>query len=358
MAVGFKAVQWNRFKLAYDLVLWLGVSALISVFITLSDAFQPEGESFHPVQLVLRAFGLAAIVLLFITLAIGPLARLSDRFKPLLYNRRHMGVTVFFLALIHGALVLLWYHGFSETNVFVSLLATNSNYDQIYGFPFEALGLGGLLILFVMAATSHDFWLDFLGAPVWKVIHMLVYPAYALLVGHLVLGALQDQSSLASAWLVCGAAFALIVLHLSTALKEARDDARADREAVEDWLDAGDPNGIPDGRAVLVSARGGERIAVFRDGDRVAAVSSVCRHQNGPLGEGHIRDGCVVCPWHGWEYRLEDGRAPAPFTEKIATYPVRLVDGRIQVKNRPLAPGTYSEPVSLSGAGPAPEAHA
>lgn len=349
MAVGFQAVQWNRFKIVYDLVLWAGAIALTAVFILVTNATQPEGESFHPVQLVLRAFGLTAIILLFITLAIGPLARLSDRFKPLLYNRRHMGVTVFFFALIHAGLVLIWYHGFSDTNVFVSLLATNLNYDRIYGFPFEALGLAALLILFVMAATSHDFWLDFLGAPVWKLIHMLVYPAYALLVGHLVLGALQDQSSIIGAALVSGAAFTLVVLHLLAGWKEARDDARADRPVEDGWLDAGDPEDIPDGRAVIIAPPGKERIAVFRDGDTIAALSSVCRHQNGPLGEGHVRDGCVVCPWHGWEYRLEDGRAPAPFSEKIATYPVRLIGGRIQVSAKPLPPGTYSEPVSLSG---------
>ncbi len=347
MSVGFQAVQWNRFKIIYDLVLWIGAITLVVVFILVTNATQSEGESYHPVQLVLRAFGLTAIVLLFITLSIGPLARLSDRFKPLLYNRRHMGVTVFLFAFLHAALVLVWYHGFSETNIFVSLLSTNSNYGQVYGFPFEALGLAAFLILFVMAATSHDFWLDFLSAPVWKLIHMMVYPAYALVVGHLVLGALQDQTSLFSAWAVSGAAVALIGLHLMAGWKEARDDKRADRKAEDGWLDAGEPCDIPEGRAVIIAPKGGERIAVFRDGDQVAALSSVCRHQNGPLGEGHVRDGCVVCPWHGWEYRLEDGRAPAPFTEKIATYPVRLVDGRVQVRAKPLPPGTYSEPVTV-----------
>lgn len=345
MSVGFQAVQWNRFKIIYDLVMWAGLALTVSVFITITSMSQAPGESFHPVQLVLRAFGLAAIQLLFITLAIGPLARLSDRFKPLLYNRRHMGVTVFVLGLVHAALATLWYHGFSDTHALVSLLATNPNYDQLYGFPFEALGLAALLILFVMAATSHDFWLDFLSAPVWKFIHMLVYPAYALLLGHVVLGALQDQTDLWMAYLVSGAAVTLLILHLISAWKEARDDGRADRAAQDGWLDAGDPGDIPDGRAVIISKNGGERIAVFRDGDQISAISSVCRHQNGPLGEGHVKDGCVVCPWHGWEYRLTDGRAPAPFTEILPTYPVRLVKGRIQVRAKPLPAGTYTEPV-------------
>jgi hypothetical protein len=46
-----------------------------------------------------------------------------------------------------------------------------------------------------MAATSHDFWLKNMTAPVWKRNHMFVYAAYALLVGHVTLGALQSETS-------------------------------------------------------------------------------------------------------------------------------------------------------------------
>src|SRR6476660_5898671 len=75
-----------------------------------------------------------------------------------------------------------------------------------------------------------------------------------------------------------------------------------------------------------------------------APGSARCRisapHQNGPIGEGRIIDGCVTCPWHGYQYRLEDGCAPAPFTEKLATYRVRVARGLVEVDPRPLAPGT------------------
>src|SRR5262249_47368352 len=63
-------------------------------------------------------------------------------------------------------------------------------------------------------------------------------------------------------------------------------------------------------------------------------------HQNGPIGEGRIIDGCVACPWHGYQYRLEDGCAPPPFTEKLVTYRVRIARGMVEVDPRPLAPGT------------------
>jgi len=48
----------------------------------------------------------------------------------------------------------------------------------------------------------------------------------------------------------------------------------------------------------------------------------------------------VTCPWHGYQYRLEDGCAPPPFTEKLVTYRVRVAHGVLEVDPRPLPPGT------------------
>ena len=50
-------------------------------------------------------------------------------------------------------------------------------------------------------------------------------------------------------------------------------------------------------------------------------------------------DGCITCPWHGYQYRLEDGRAPPPFTEKLATYRLRVRDGIVEVDPQALPPG-------------------
>jgi len=91
-----------------------------------------------------------------------------------------------------------------------------------------------------------------------------------------------------------------------------------------------------------------ERVAIFRYDGKLSAVSNVCAHQNGPLGEGRVIDGCVTCPWHGFQYRPEDGCAPAPFTEKIATYRLALEGDTIMLDPRPLAPGTFVEPVRIA----------
>jgi hypothetical protein len=62
----------------------------------------------------------------------------------------------------------------------VSLFVSNTRYNSVAQFPFQALGFFALMILFLMAATSHDFWLRNLTAPTWKRLHMMVYVAYGL----------------------------------------------------------------------------------------------------------------------------------------------------------------------------------
>lgn len=194
MSHDYKNVQWTPYKKRFDRWMLGGVVLYLAGFIAVSYTAQPEGESFAPIQALLRATGTLAFLLLTFILCIGPLARLTDRFKPFLYNRRHLGVTTFLIALVHAGLVLLWYHGFSETNALVSLFVSNPRYDSLAGFPFEVLGFGALIIMFLMAATSHDFWNANLGPGLWKALHMGVYIAYGLLIAHVALGAKRARS--------------------------------------------------------------------------------------------------------------------------------------------------------------------
>ena len=349
MSHGYRVVQWTPFKKAYDLMLTVGVLGFLVAYAGTTAWLQGAADALTPPQLLIRTFGAGAFVLLTLVLAIGPLARLSPRFLPLLYNRRHLGVTCFLLAFVHALLVLVWFHGFGEINPFVSLLVSNPRYDAIQGFPFESLGLLALLILFVMAATSHDFWNANLGPGVWKSIHMSVYGAYALLVGHVMLGAVQGEKSLAFAGVVAAAAVLLAALHIAAGRREAARD-KPTAASAQGWLRVGPATSIEDGCARVVTPALGERIAVFRTGQKIFAVSNVCRHQGGPLGEGRIVDGCITCPWHGFQYRPEDGCSPPPFNEKIATYRTRIDGGEVFVDpvpaglGRPNVPSVIADP--------------
>ena len=109
-------------------------------------------------------------------------------------------------------------------------------------------------------------------------------------------------------------------------------------------------NEIPEKRARIVCLSG-ERVAVFKYDGKICAVSNVCQHQNGPLGEGKILDGCITCPWHGYQYRPETGASPPPFVEKVPTFNVRIDNGRVLVHPKPNAPGAHAEPAEIEPAG-------
>lgn len=344
MSHAYKIVQWNPFKARFDRLLLAGIGAFLAAYVVAGYVTRPPDARPAEIQLLIGAFGSAAFTLLTVILAIGPLARLSTRFAPLLYNRRHLGVACFGLALVHAGLVLLWYHGFSEINPLVSLLTSNPRYDSIGGFPFESLGLIAFVILFLMAATSHDFWNAVLGPRVWKAIHMSVYGAYGLLVGHVMLGAVQGETGLGIASATAIAAAGLSVLHILAGRMAMRGDTAITDEMPDGWLRAGEALSIADGRAIILVPPDGERIAVFRDADRIYAVANACRHQGGPLGEGRIIDGCIVCPWHGFQYQPQDGCSPPPYAEKIPTYETRIEAGVVFVNPSPHAPGTPAAP--------------
>ncbi len=351
MSVGYVTVQWNRHKRVYDACVVGGIVGYVGMFFLVGKLlFRPPHEISDAI-LAMRALGTGAYLLLHVILCIGPLARLDRRFLPLLYNRRHLGVATFLVALAHATIAIGFYHGFGSVSPLVSLLISNTSYASLSAFPFQILGLLALLILFLMAATSHDFWLKNLGAPAWKRLHMSVYFAYALLVMHVALGILQTQRSPWLAALVCAGAALVVTLHLLAGVREQpRDRSVAPQtpppHTGESWVDVGSVDELDEGRGSTVTI-GGERIALFRHNGRISATTNVCAHQGGPLGEGKIIDGCITCPWHGWQYRPEDGRSPPPFTEKIVTYRVRVDRTRIMIDPTQLPPGTPVTPAAI-----------
>jgi sulfoxide reductase heme-binding subunit YedZ len=178
---------------------------------------------------------------------------------------------------------------------------------------------------------------------------MLVYVAYALLVAHVTLGALQSERSAILAVALISGISILLSLHLAVAFREKRVD-RAKHEAVnEGFVEVCKVDRIAEKCAAIVSLSG-ERVAVFRYDGKVSAISNVCQHQNGPLGEGRIIDGCVTCPWHGYQYQPESGAAPPPFKEKVPTFRVKVVEGSVFVHPHPNPPGTRVESARIESA--------
>jgi nitrite reductase/ring-hydroxylating ferredoxin subunit len=88
----------------------------------------------------------------------------------------------------------------------------------------------------------------------------------------------------------------------------------------------------------MVRARAGDTdVLLVRQHGRVCALVHACAHLGGPLSEGTLKDGSVVCPWHGSEFALDDGRVlNGPATQNQPRLVARERDGRVEVKVAPL----------------------
>lgn len=345
MSTQYFPVHWNKQKKYYDFIALAFITVYLASYSLFSVITFPEDQQFSSIVILIRAFGSCALILLHIILLIGPLSRLNSIFSVLLYNRRHLGVMTALVALFHGALVTFFYHSFGSINPFLSLLTSSSEYTSFTSFPFEVFGLLALLILCVLASISHDFWQKNLGRDLWKSIHMAIYFVYAFVITHVALGVMQSEQDFIYVWIIGIGVTSVISAHLFTFFKEYTKDKKI-CDQKENWLQVSMVSDFVMNKAKMVKTPNGERIAVFRHTKGFSAVTDLCAHQGGPLSEGRVVDGCITCPWHGWQYRPEDGQSPPPFKEKVATYKTKVEDNIVYVFYKPEGEGVYINPSS------------
>jgi nitrite reductase (NADH) small subunit len=77
---------------------------------------------------------------------------------------------------------------------------------------------------------------------------------------------------------------------------------------------------------------GGKTICVANVNGTYSAMDNVCLHRSGPLGQGTIEHGKVVCPWHGWAWDPETGAATHNERAKVAVYPLKIENGDVLIE--------------------------
>jgi nitrite reductase (NADH) small subunit len=75
---------------------------------------------------------------------------------------------------------------------------------------------------------------------------------------------------------------------------------------------------------------GDKTICIANLNGEISAMDNVCLHQGGPLGQGVIEGGKLICPWHGWAYDPKTG-AEEVSGEKVAVYPVKIEGGDVLI---------------------------
>ena len=76
----------------------------------------------------------------------------------------------------------------------------------------------------------------------------------------------------------------------------------------------------------------GRILCVANAGGAISVLNGVCPHEEGPLGEGSIEDGRVVCPWHGYSYDLKTGISPEDPDLKAQVYESVIENGELRAK--------------------------
>ena len=74
---------------------------------------------------------------------------------------------------------------------------------------------------------------------------------------------------------------------------------------------------------------GGEPYAICHSDGNLRALSGVCLHRGGPLGQGQIHQGHVVCPYHLWEFDCATGAYDYDPNQRVATFEIKVEDGDI-----------------------------
>ena len=137
---------------------------------------------------------------------------------------------------------------------------------------------------------------------------------------------------------------AVSVLHVAAAQRSTRADCQSAAATEDACIDVGEVRDLKEGYARAVCPQEGERIALVRKDNKLYALLASVRTSGARL-EGRVKDGCLTCPWHGWQYKVEDGRSPPPI-EQLSTYRLRLKNGRVLVDPRVLPRARRADPVS------------
>jgi nitrite reductase/ring-hydroxylating ferredoxin subunit len=103
------------------------------------------------------------------------------------------------------------------------------------------------------------------------------------------------------------------------------------------------PLGAAEGRSRWVVEHDGRSYAVFVRDDSYIVTDALCPHRSGPLVEGIIRDGAIVCPWHWYTYDLDTGRCRTTKHYHLAIYPVVSRNGALYAEVTVPKPSSWSQ---------------
>ena len=92
-----------------------------------------------------------------------------------------------------------------------------------------------------------------------------------------------------------------------------------------------------EGEVVEAEAEG-QSICLARHNGELSALDNWCPHRRGPLGQGWIEGGSVLCPWHAWAFNLHTGVVDSPEQGSVQVFPLRLEGDEVLIDLKPAEP--------------------
>lgn len=110
--------------------------------------------------------------------------------------------------------------------------------------------------------------------------------------------------------------------------------------ATESWLDLG-PAELLKTKPLQQITVGKLKLALSYVNGQFSAVSGVCNHVGGPLGEGRLDGEYIVCPWHNWKFHCRTGLGEPGFEEDaVPRHDTKMENGHLWVNSEPASKRT------------------
>ncbi|MDP2904021.1 MAG: non-heme iron oxygenase ferredoxin subunit [Methylovulum sp.] len=102
---------------------------------------------------------------------------------------------------------------------------------------------------------------------------------------------------------------------------------------MSDWINVIAENGLADGENTVVDVDGTD-VAIFKIAGKCYAIEDVCTHDGAEIASGELVGDEIICPRHGARFCVKTGAVKsAPAYEDIASFPVRVEKGMVQVRD-------------------------
>jgi len=102
---------------------------------------------------------------------------------------------------------------------------------------------------------------------------------------------------------------------------------------MSDWIDVCAENALVNGENMVVELEGTE-VAIFKIDQQFYAIEDVCTHDGAEIASGELDGDEIICPRHGARFCVKTGAVKcAPAYEDVDTFPVRVEDGRLQLRD-------------------------